>query len=666
MEETPHGGTTVRDQDGTSDTGPPDISMSQTEAGGVSEAPSDAVMNGGVGPNGDDGGSSAGSPGGAKDGTSALETESAANDDGVELTKGGSAQLETAEACAPDAGDLAVCADADNYGIGPKSAGEDGGIGSTRADGGHSRGNSSSIEGSSIASSIMEDDVQRLTLVDSSEQQSKPIDVCATPTRRNAALKGVDADKLSLPAAVSTSGGESGSTVEKEEAAAAPNVATGPTASEQVVGNSSGMQSIEPSVSADDVTSASQHSASDSTASISTPAAGHRLRRADTAPPQLSGTSTATAMSSTHSPRSPVGSDGMDSSGLPPRPPPGPNGGGGVVRMPSQNGRHKRQQPPPAGVDLSTHSAPNHPAGMHSYQHSPTPQQQGGSGVVKPPSPTNSALLQEPTTEEVSSSMDAIISSPPVQQSNEIIVERSPGGRYLRFQEKLGSGAYKDVYRAYDTIEGIEVAWNVVNLAGVPKAERARIVHEVRLLERLHHKNIISFHGSWVNREKEQVIFVTEILSSGTLKSFINKVQVIRWKIAKRWAIQILKGLEYLHSQDPPIIHRDLKCDNIFINGTSGDLRIGDLGLSTVIDNKNKVCVASLFLISESFTLHTHMTIYGRQYFTLLLCLPFRPITVSSTNLTLTKLYGFLLFSSCPSSGAKRPRNPRVHGTGIV
>lgn len=616
--ETPHGGTTVRDQDGTSDTGSPDIIMSQAEAGGISEAPSDAVMNGGGGPNGDDGGSP-GSADDAKDGTSALETKSAApatNDDDVESTKGGSAQLETAGAYESNAVNPAVCADADNYGIGPKLAGEDGDGGNSRADGGHSRGNSS-IEGSSIASSSMEDDVQRLTLVDSSEQLLKPIDVCTTPTRRNAALKGVDADKLSLPAAVS-SGGESGSSAEKE-AAAAPNVGIGPIYSEGGGGDASVLQTIEPSVSADDVTSPSQHHASDSTASTSTPAAGHGLRRADTAPPQLSGTSIATAMSSTHSPRSPVGSDGMDSSGLPPRPPPGPNVGGGAVRMPPQNGHHNRQQPPLAGVDLSTHSAPNPAAGIHSYQHSPTPQQQGGSGGVKPPSPTNNSsigggtLLQEPTNEEVSSSMDAIISSSPVQQSNENIVERSPGGRYLRFQEKLGSGAYKDVYRAYDTIEGIEVAWNVVNLAGVPKAERARIVHEVRLLERLHHKNIISFHGSWVNREKEQVIFVTEILSSGTLKSFINKVQVIRWKIAKRWAIQILKGLEYLHSQDPPIIHRDLKCDNIFINGTSGDLRIGDLGLSTVIDNKNKVCGLSLSHFSI-FTLHSHMTMVRQDF----------------------------------------------------
>jgi serine/threonine protein kinase len=52
--------------------------------------------------------------------------------------------------------------------------------------------------------------------------------------------------------------------------------------------------------------------------------------------------------------------------------------------------------------------------------------------------------------------------------------------------------------------------------------------------------------------------------------------------------------LEYLHSQNPPIIHRDLKCDNIFINGTSGDLRIGDFGLSTAINQKNQVRGISL------------------------------------------------------------------------
>jgi len=56
---------------------------------------------------------------------------------------------------------------------------------------------------------------------------------------------------------------------------------------------------------------------------------------------------------------------------------------------------------------------------------------------------------------------------------------------------------------------------------------------------------------------------------------------MIRWNAVKRWCRQILRGLEFLHSKE--VIHRDIKCDNIFINGATGDLRIGDLGLSTKI-----------------------------------------------------------------------------------
>ena len=53
--------------------------------------------------------------------------------------------------------------------------------------------------------------------------------------------------------------------------------------------------------------------------------------------------------------------------------------------------------------------------------------------------------------------------------------------------------------------------------------------------------------------------------------------------VIQRWGMQILKGLMYLHGHNPPIIHRDLKCDNIFINGTTGEVKIGDLGLATVM-----------------------------------------------------------------------------------
>jgi WNK lysine deficient protein kinase len=54
-------------------------------------------------------------------------------------------------------------------------------------------------------------------------------------------------------------------------------------------------------------------------------------------------------------------------------------------------------------------------------------------------------------------------------------------------------------------------------------------------------------------------------------------------KAIKNWARQILRGLHYLHTHSPPIIHRDLKCDNIFVNGNTGEVKIGDLGLAMVM-----------------------------------------------------------------------------------
>lgn len=92
----------------------------------------------------------------------------------------------------------------------------------------------------------------------------------------------------------------------------------------------------------------------------------------------------------------------------------------------------------------------------------------------------------------------------------------------------------------------------------------------------------------FVLRTRSRLSFY-RLFCRSTARSFIRKVEMIRWRVVKRWARQILRGIQYLHSQDPPIIHRDLKCDNIFINGAAGDIRIGDLGLSTSNTRSQKV-----------------------------------------------------------------------------
>mmetsp|Transcript_7031 Transcript_7031/g.9753 ORF Transcript_7031/g.9753 Transcript_7031/m.9753 type:complete len:1327 (+) Transcript_7031:109-4089(+) len=165
------------------------------------------------------------------------------------------------------------------------------------------------------------------------------------------------------------------------------------------------------------------------------------------------------------------------------------------------------------------------------------------------------------------------------------------GPIYRRFDKLLGTGAYKDVFLAYNTEDGIDVAWNTVKLARVPRSERERIEHETNVLRKISHKNIIKFFDVWRNDVKKEVCFTTEIVQGGSLKSFINRVYPVQLRVMKRWCKQILEALEYLHGNTPPIIHRDLKCENIFINNKDSTLVIGDFGLAAI---RNQTCARSV------------------------------------------------------------------------
>ena len=55
----------------------------------------------------------------------------------------------------------------------------------------------------------------------------------------------------------------------------------------------------------------------------------------------------------------------------------------------------------------------------------------------------------------------------PVTEDTEKIVEVSPTGQFVRFNDELGSGAYKKVYRGLDNEIGCEVAWNVINIRNI-------------------------------------------------------------------------------------------------------------------------------------------------------------------------------------------------------
>ncbi|KAM9003884.1 serine/threonine-protein kinase WNK4 isoform X1 [Sarcophilus harrisii] len=163
-------------------------------------------------------------------------------------------------------------------------------------------------------------------------------------------------------------------------------------------------------------------------------------------------------------------------------------------------------------------------------------------------------------------------------------VATSPDGRYLKFDIEIGRGSFKTVYRGLDTDTTVEVAWCELQTRKLSRAERQRFSEEVEMLKGLQHPNIVRFYDSWKSVLKGQVciVLVTELMTSGTLKTYLRRFREMKPRVLQRWSRQILRGLHFLHSRDPPILHRDLKCDNVFITGPTGSVKIGDLGLATL------------------------------------------------------------------------------------
>ncbi|XP_066505914.1 serine/threonine-protein kinase WNK1 isoform X2 [Hoplias malabaricus] len=163
-------------------------------------------------------------------------------------------------------------------------------------------------------------------------------------------------------------------------------------------------------------------------------------------------------------------------------------------------------------------------------------------------------------------------------------VGTSPDGRFLKFDIEIGRGSFKTVYKGLDTETTVEVAWCELQDRKLSKSERQRFKEEAGMLKGLQHPNIVRFYDSWESpsKGKKYIVLVTELMTSGTLKTYLKRFKEMKIKVLRSWCRQILKGLHFLHTRSPPIIHRDLKCDNIFITGPTGSVKIGDLGLATL------------------------------------------------------------------------------------
>lgn len=154
--------------------------------------------------------------------------------------------------------------------------------------------------------------------------------------------------------------------------------------------------------------------------------------------------------------------------------------------------------------------------------------------------------------------------------------ERSPDNRYHRSTELVGKGRFKKVYKAFDSQNGIDVAWSKISADAnnLSPEQLSNIANDIRTGLKLDHPNIIKCFQCWEDEEAGCINLITELFTSGNLRQYRTLHRNVDPKASKRMARQILKGLQYLHSMQPPIAHGDLRCDKIYVNGHSGEIKV--------------------------------------------------------------------------------------------
>ncbi|XAR65222.1 Dual-specificity kinase [Bertholletia excelsa] len=106
--------------------------------------------------------------------------------------------------------------------------------------------------------------------------------------------------------------------------------------------------------------------------------------------------------------------------------------------------------------------------------------------------------------------------------------------------------------------------------------------HEVNLLVKLRHPNIVQFLGAVT--ERKPLMLITEYLRGGDLHQYLKDKGPLSPSTAISFALDIARGMAYLHSEPNVIIHRDLKPRNVLLVNSSADhLKVGDFGLSKLI-----------------------------------------------------------------------------------
>ncbi|CAL9160432.1 unnamed protein product [Musa hybrid cultivar] len=133
--------------------------------------------------------------------------------------------------------------------------------------------------------------------------------------------------------------------------------------------------------------------------------------------------------------------------------------------------------------------------------------------------------------------------------------------RLLKFGDKVASGSFGDLYRG--TYCSQDVAIKVLNPERVDVDLQQEFAHEVFIMRKIRHKNVVQFLGACT--KPPSLCIVTEFMSGGSVYDSLHKHKgTFNLPVLIRVATDVSKGMNYLHQNN--IIHRDLKSSNLLID----------------------------------------------------------------------------------------------------
>lgn len=144
----------------------------------------------------------------------------------------------------------------------------------------------------------------------------------------------------------------------------------------------------------------------------------------------------------------------------------------------------------------------------------------------------------------------------------------------------IGQGAYGQVFKALEMNTGQIFAVKQAQVTFDDESDRRfveKLSAELAIVRELRHPNIVSYFG-YEMKDSSLAVFM-EYVPGGSLASLIKEFGALKDEMLIKLVYEVLEGLNYLHTQSPPVIHRDIKCANILVD-LNLKVKLTDFGCS--------------------------------------------------------------------------------------